>query len=149
MAKLLDDVRHPELERSDAPGVVAGEPVGDMIAKGAWLIASTIPPQMQAAIRSQALQKEVETGRNMRSVHIGQADEELGNVALCDNVVTCQPTETVDAGKRPANCRLSVAGKLLNRILSYLFKLLAGQGLLCGITILLEVKTFGQSASWP
>ncbi len=71
----------------------------------------------------------------MISVHVRQVNEELRNVTLCNDVIACQPTETVGPGKRASKHCLCAARELLDGVLCYLLELVAGHGSLCGITI--------------
>ncbi len=68
----------------------------------------------------------------MSSVNIGDANEELRHITLCNDVVTAQPTETIDSRKRAPERRLCSARELLNGLLRYLFELVPGHASVCG-----------------
>ena len=134
MLKLLDNVSHPELERADSPRVMPRNSVSYMFTECARLVSGAIPTEKQPAIRTQALQKQVEARRNVRRVNVGQVNKELGNVSLSNDVVACQPTEAIGTRKRTANDCLRSVRKLFNCVLGDLFELLTSHNARSGLT---------------
>ena len=66
-----------------------------MIAKRARRITGAITAKMQPTIGPKALQKQIEARRDVRVVNEREMNQKLRDITFCNNLVACQPTETI------------------------------------------------------